>query len=250
MKILIADDDPQFLKALRITLHAEGYDIVTANDGVECLRIAIDTHPDMVIIDLGMPRMNGMKVIEGLRGWSHVPILVVSGRMDSREKVSALDAGADDYVTKPVPIDELLARLRALSRRVQHTHDGDDDPVIRFADVSIDLAAHSVVTRRSGRQTRVKLTPTEWKMLEILVRNRGKLVTRQDLLKQIWGTEYVSDSGYLRLYMSQLRKKIEHDPSHPQYLKTENGMGYRFDTVPDAPDSDVSDPDAAAHAPQ
>ncbi|PLS31814.1 DNA-binding response regulator [Bifidobacterium margollesii] len=226
MKILIADDDPQFLKALKITLHSQGYDIVTAKDGVECITVAVREHPDLFMVDLGMPKMDGMGVIQGVRGWTDAPILVVSGRTDEREKVAVLDAGADDYVTKPVPIDELLARIRALLRRAPQEN---DSPTVSLGDVTIDLTAHAVFRGRKGRQVRVKLTPTEWKVLEVLVRNAGKLVTRRDLLTEIWGAEHVNDSGYLRLYVSQLRKKIEPDPAHPRYLKTETGMGYRLD---------------------
>ncbi|PWG60036.1 response regulator [Bifidobacterium catulorum] len=226
MKILIADDDPQFLKALKITLHSQGYDIVTAKDGVECITVAVREHPDLFMVDLGMPRMDGMGVIQGLRGWTDAPILVVSGRTDEREKVAVLDAGADDYVTKPVPIDELLARIRALLRRVPQD---SEPPVMTIGDVTVDLAAHAVFRGRKGRQVRVRLTPTEWKLFEALVRNAGKLMTRQDLLTEIWGPQHVRDSGYLRLYISQLRKKIEPDPAHPRYLKTEPGMGYRLD---------------------
>ena len=226
MKILIADDDPQFLKALRITLHSQGYQIVTAADGVECIRVAVEEHPDLFVLDLGMPKMDGMGVIQGVRGWTDAPILVVSGRTDAREKVAVLDAGADDYVTKPVSIDELLARIRALSRRIpQET----ETPSVQLGDVTVDLTAHAVFRNFKGRQVRVRLTPTEWKVLEFLVRNAGKLVTRQDLLTSIWGSEHINDSGYLRLYVSQLRKKIEPDPAHPKFLKTEPGMGYRLD---------------------
>lgn len=228
MKILIADDDPQFLKALRITLHSQGYEILIAHDGVSCIQQAVNAHPDFFIVDLGMPNMDGFQVIEGVRGWSEAPILVVSGRIDSREKVRALDAGADDYVTKPVSIDELLARIRALGRRVSKSEEPDDEPVVQIGEITVDLATRSVYHGRTARDTRVRLTPTEWKMLEFLVRNKGRLVTRQDLLTQIWGSEHISDSGYLRLYMSQLRKKIEPDPANPQYLLTETGMGYRL----------------------
>lgn len=226
MKILVADDDPQFLKALKITLHSQGYEIVTASDGVDCIKVAVETHPDMFVLDLGMPKMDGMGVIQGVRGWTDAPILVVSGRTDAREKVAVLDAGADDYLTKPVSIDELLARIRALARRIpQET----ETPTVTFGDVTVDLTAHAVFRDFRGRQVRVRLTPTEWKVLEVLVRNAGKLVTRQDLLTEIWGSEHINDSGYLRLYISQLRKKVEADPAHPQYLKTEPGMGYRLD---------------------
>lgn len=226
MKILVADDDPQFLKALKITLHSQGYEIVTASDGVECIKVAVETHPDMFVLDLGMPKMDGMGVIQGVRGWTDAPILVVSGRTDAREKVAVLDAGADDYLTKPVSIDELLARIRALGRRIpQET----ETPTVTLGDVTVDLTAHAVFRDFHGRQVRVRLTPTEWKVLEVLVRNAGKLVTRQDLLTEIWGSEHINDSGYLRLYISQLRKKIETDPARPRYLKTEPGMGYRLD---------------------
>ena len=226
MKILIADDDPQFLKALRITLRSQGYEIVTASDGVQCISAAVEHHPDLRVVDLGMPKMDGMGVIQGVRGWTDAPILVVSGRTDAREKVAALDAGADDYVTKPVSIDELLARIRALARRIPQK---TETPMVSFGNVTVDLSAHAVFRVYHGRKVRVRLTPTEWKVLEILVRNAGRLVTRKDLLAGIWGAEHVNDSGYLRLYVSQLRKKIEDDPSRPKYLKTEQGMGYRLD---------------------
>ncbi|MBT1173314.1 response regulator transcription factor [Bifidobacterium sp. MA2] len=230
MKILVADDDPQFLKALKITLHSQGYDIVTARDGVECITAAVEEHPDLFVLDLGMPRMDGMGVIQGVRGWTEAPILVVSGRTDAREKVAALDAGADDYVTKPVSIDELLARIRALLRRVSQENSAESEtPLMRFGDVTVDLNAHAVFRGGAGREIRVRLTPTEWKVLEVLVRNAGKLVTRQDLLTSIWGAQHVKDTGYLRLYVSQLRKKIEPDPARPRYLRTETGMGYRLD---------------------
>ena len=223
MKVLIADDDPQLVRALRITLAAHGYDVVAASDGAAAIAAAAQAHPDLVLLDLGMPRLDGVQVIEAIRGWSNVPILVVSGRTGSADKVDALDAGADDYVTKPFQIDELLARLRALSRRQGATA---DEPTVRFGDVVVDLAAKSVA--RAG--TTVHLTPTEWRMLEFLARNPGALVTRQTLLKEIWASEQVSDSGYLRLYISQLRKKLERDPAHPVHLLTESGMGYRLVT--------------------
>ena len=232
MKILVADDDPQFLTALRITLHSQGYDIVTARDGVECITVAVSEHPDLFVLDLGMPKMDGMGVIHGVRGWTDAPILVVSGRTDAREKVAALDAGADDYVTKPVSIDELLARIRALLRRVpQQESAAEERSSVSFGDVTVDLVARAVFRGRGARQVRVRLTPTEWKVLEALVRNAGKLVTRQDLLTEIWGAQHVNDTGYLRLYISQLRKKIEDDPAHPKYLKTESGMGYRLEVA-------------------
>lgn len=225
MRILIADDDPQILRALRITLAARDYDVVTASDGKETVRLAVDKHPDLIVLDLGMPGLTGIEVIEAVRGWSRVPILVVSGRSGSRDKVDALDAGADDYVTKPFAADELLARIRALSRR---TPAETDEPVVAFGDVVVDLAAH-VVTR--GGST-VRLTPTEWRLLEVLLRNPDRLVTRETLLTEAWGPQYTTDSGYLRLYLSQLRKKLEPEPSKPRYLLTEAGMGYRFVATP------------------
>ncbi|MFF9562189.1 response regulator [Leifsonia sp. NPDC014704] len=234
MKILIADDDPQILRALRILLTARGYQVLTARSGAEALSVAVDQHPDLVMLDLGMPELNGIEVIEGLRGWSSVPILVVSGRTGSADKVDALDAGADDYVTKPFAADELLARIRALTRRQSTT---TDEPVITFGDVTVDLAARQV-TRRDGDGTRaVRLTPTEWQILEVLLRNPRRLVTRQSLLTQVWGPQYTTDTGYLRLYLSQLRKKLEPEPSRPRYLLTEPGMGYRF--TPDGADTDA-----------
>lgn len=225
MKILIADDDPQILRALRITLRARGYEIMVATDGTSALNQAIEHKPDLYLIDLGMPRLDGVEVIQGLRGWTSAPILVVSGRTGSADKVEALDAGADDYVTKPFGIDELLARIRALSRRVPGQ---DAEPLVHLGDVTIDLTA-TAVTRAGDPPEPVRLTPTEWRILEMLVRNAGRLVTRQTLLADIWGSEHITDTGYLRLYLSQLRKKLEPDPAAPRYLLTEPGMGYRFD---------------------
>jgi two-component system KDP operon response regulator KdpE len=221
VKILLADDDPQILRALRITLSARGYDVVTAADGKAAVRAAVDEHPDLIVLDLGMPGLTGIEVIEAVRGWSHIPILVVSGRSDSLDKVDALDAGADDYVTKPFAADELLARIRALSRR---TPAATDEPVVLFGDVSVDLAAH--VVTRSGAA--VRLTPTEWRLLEVLLRNPDRLITRETLLTEVWGPQYTTDTGYLRLYLSQLRKKLEPVPAEPRHLVTEPGMGYRF----------------------
>jgi two-component system KDP operon response regulator KdpE len=221
MKLLIADDDPQLVRALRITLAAHGYDVLAVPDGASAISVAGQAHPDIILLDLGMPQLDGIQVIQALRGWTSLPIIVVSGRTGSADKVEALDAGADDFVTKPFQIDELLARLRALSRRAPG---GTAEAVVSFGDVVVDLAARSVT--RGG--ARVHLTPTEWRMLEHLARHPGVLITRQDLLKEIWGSEQVSDSGYLRLYMSQLRKKLEAFPAAPEHLITESGMGYRL----------------------
>ena len=222
MKILIADDDVQLVRALSIMLSARGFDVVTAKDGVAAITAAARERPDLVLLDLGMPRMNGIQTIEALRGWTDAPILIVSGRTGSVDKVAALDAGADDYVTKPFQSDELLARIRALARR--HGSGSETEPTVRFGDVTIDLARKSVT--RSGGD--VHLTPTEWRLLEFLARNPGTLVTREMLLKSMWRSHEVSDTGTLRLYMSQLRKKLEPHPSQPVHLLTEQGMGYRL----------------------
>jgi two-component system KDP operon response regulator KdpE len=227
MKILIADDDPQILRALQIILTAEAYQVVTAANGADAIKIAIDQHPDIFLIDLGMPRLDGNQVIEAIRGWSQAPILVISGRAGAPDKVRALDLGADDYVTKPFSIEELLARIRAMTRHLPHQADA---PSVRLGTVTIDLASHAVTRTVDGASRYVHLTPTEWKVLELLARNPGTLVTRQTLLTHIWGTDHISDTGYLRLYIAQLRKKLEPDPSNPKYLLTEPGMGYRLVT--------------------
>ncbi|QIM19603.1 response regulator transcription factor [Leucobacter coleopterorum] len=238
MKILIADDDPQILRALSITLTAKGYEVFTAQDGAAAVSMAVDHQPDIYLLDLGMPKMDGMTVIQGIRGWTAAPILVVSGRTGAADKVEALDVGADDYVTKPFSIEELLARIRALTRRApQH----EPDPVVAFGGVLVDLASHSVTRIDGGETHNVRLTPTEWHVLELLLRNPGKLVTRQTLLSSIWGTDHVSDSGYLRLYIAQLRKKLERNPSEPVHILTEAGMGYRLQL-----DADPAEPRAAA----
>ena len=230
MKIVVADDDPQMLGALRIILSAHGYDVTLARNGKEALDAVVERRPDLVVLDLGMPQLSGRHVIEAIRGWNSVPILVVSGRTDSADKVGALDAGADDYVTKPFAADELLARIRALTRRSVGA--GEDVPVVRFGDVSVDLSAKIAVISRGGTDTPVRLTPTEWQILGLLLRNPRKLVTQRSMLTEIRGPQHVGDSGYLRLYIAQLRKKLEPDPTRPRYILTEPGMGYRFQ--PDA----------------
>lgn len=249
MKILIADDDPQILRALRITLRARGYEILVATDGAAALNQAIEHKPDLYLIDLGMPQLDGVEVIHGLRGWTSAPILVLSGRTGSADKVEALDAGADDYVTKPFGVDELLARIRALTRR--GAGGPDAEPLVRIGDLTVDLTA-TTVTRDAAAGSPpepVRLTPTEWRILEVLIRNAGRLVTRQTLLSDIWGSEHVTDTGYLRLYLSQLRKKLEPDPASPRYLLTEPGMGYRFDPSGGAgPGERPADPDGAGDA--
>ncbi|GAB2554318.1 response regulator [Leucobacter ruminantium] len=226
MKILIADDDPQLLRALRITLTAKGYEILTASDGAEAVSVAAEHRPALVLLDLGMPRLDGVEAIHAIRGWSEAPILVVSGRAGAADKVDALDAGADDYVTKPFSIEELLARIRALTRRLPVQ---EAEPAVRLGDITVDLAARRVVDTSGDEPRTIRLTPTEWQVIELLIRNAGRLVTRQTILTSIWGTEHARDTGYLRLYLSQLRKKLEPDPSSPRYLLTEPGMGYRLE---------------------
>ncbi|HYQ66658.1 response regulator [Actinophytocola sp.] len=225
-KVLVVDDEPQIVRALRINLSARGYDVSTAASGGEALRVAAAAKPDVVVLDLGLPDIDGTTVIEGLRGWTSVPIIVLSARTDSGDKVSALDAGADDYVTKPFGMDELLARLRAAVRRasVNPSATGEEAVVVTTA-FTVDLAAKKVL--RDGAE--VHLTPTEWGVLELLVRNRGKLVAQKQLLQEVWGPGYASETHYLRVYLAQLRRKLEPQPSHPRHLLTEAGMGYRFE---------------------
>jgi two-component system, OmpR family, KDP operon response regulator KdpE len=224
-RILVVDDDLQLLRALRINLAARGYDIVTAADGRTGLRAAADRHPDVIVLDLGLPDMDGSDVITELRGFTSTPIIVLSARTDSSDKVLALDRGADDYVTKPFGVDELMARLRAAVRRAAGDHaGGHDDAPVEVGELTIDLGAKLV--RREGQD--VHLTPTEWGILELLVRHRGRLVSRRQLLHQVWGPSERKDTSYLRVYLAQLRRKLERDPAHPEHLITEAGMGYRF----------------------
>jgi two-component system KDP operon response regulator KdpE len=225
-KVLVVDDDPQLVRALRINLTARGYEVITVSDGAAGLRAAADAKPDVVVLDLGLPDIDGATVIDGIRGWSAVPIIVLSARIDSTDKVAALDAGADDYVTKPFGMDELLARLRAAVRRASTAPPGEENQVIETGSFSVDLAAK--VVRRNDID--VHLTPTEWGLLELLVRNRGKLVTQKQLLREVWGPAYQTETHYLRVYFAQLRRKLEPQPSHPRHLITEAGLGYRFET--------------------
>jgi two-component system, OmpR family, KDP operon response regulator KdpE len=222
-RILVVDDEPQILRALAINLRARGYDVATAGDGEEALESAAAHPPDVVVLDLGLPDMDGVAVIQALRGWSKVPVLVLSGRSDSADKVDALDAGADDYVTKPFGMDELLARLRAMVRR--HAPDGPEESSVAFGDVVVDLAAKRVTVAGSE----VRLTPTEWHLLEVLVRHPGRLLSQQQLLTEVWGPGYETAQGNLRLYMAQLRRKLEPDPARPRFFRNEPGMGYRFE---------------------
>ena len=225
-RVLVVDDEPQILRALRINLRVRDYEVHVASSGAEALEVAGRYPPDLVILDLGLPDLDGVEVIEGLRGWSKAPIIVLSGRADSVDKVEALDAGADDYITKPFGVEELLARMRAAVRRTRAT---DDLPQIRLGNVVVDLAAKRV----TGEGADVRLTPTEWHLLEVLLRNPGKLLSRNQLLTEVWGPGYADATGNLRLYMAQLRRKLEPDPARPRWLITEPGMGYRYQPSPD-----------------
>ena len=223
MTRVLVDDEPQILRALHINLQARGYEVDTVLDGRTALATA-GRHPaaDLVILDLGLPDMEGVDVIHGLRGWSHMPIIVLSGRGESADKIEALDAGADDYVTKPFNIDELVARLRAVAHRIS---DPDGRPQVRMGEFTIDLARYVV----TGPEGNVRLTPIEWQLLEWLVRNPGRLVTQRQLLTAIWGPAHAGESNYLRVHMTHLRHKLEVEPGNPRYLITEPGMGYRFE---------------------
>ncbi|MGH3269293.1 MAG: response regulator [Trebonia sp.] len=247
-RVLVVDDEPQILRALRINLRARRYDVTTAANGTQALDLAAAHPPDLVILDLGLPDMDGVDVIGGLRGWTAVPIIVLSGRADSNDKVAALDAGADDYVTKPFGMDELLARMRAAVRR---TPAAEVPPRVQLGDLTVDLAAKRVTRSGGVSRTRsdesdesaerpgggradprldgdIRLTPTEWHLLEVLLRNPGKLLSHRQLLNDVWGPGYDNEGGNLRLYLAQLRRKLERDPARPRWLITEPGMGYRY----------------------
>jgi two-component system, OmpR family, KDP operon response regulator KdpE len=238
-RVLVVDDEPQILRALRINLHARQYDVVTAGTGRAALDAAADAHPDLVVLDLGLPDMDGVDVIRSLRTWTQVPIVILSGRINSAAKVDALDAGADDYVTKPFSVEELLARIRAVTRR---TTEPELIEPIQLGRWTVDLSDHLIYetlpanvdadnsqlekTRIQARQ--VHLTPTEWQLLQALVRHPGRLVSQRQLLQEVWGPTYVDQTHYLRQYVKALRQKLEEDPTRPRHLITEPGMGYRF----------------------
>jgi two-component system, OmpR family, KDP operon response regulator KdpE len=226
-RILVVDDEPQILRALRINLRARSYEVDVAADGATALRVAADTRPDLIVLDLGLPDIDGVEVIRGVRGWTAIPIIVLSGRAGSGDKVDALDAGADDYVTKPFGIDELLARIRAVTRRTTATE--ATAPIVHIGTSTVDLATHVV---RGNDGTEIRLTTTEWHLLEILARNPGKLVTQRQLLHDVWGPQYQRETHYLRQYMARLRRKLEPDPARPRHLLTEPGMGYRLQPDP------------------
>jgi two-component system KDP operon response regulator KdpE len=221
-RVLVVDDEPQIRRALATNLRARDYEVDLAATGEEALRLAAEHRPDVVILDIGLPGIDGVEVVQGLRGWTSVPIIMLSVREDESDKVAALDAGADDYLTKPFGMNELLARLRAAARRSAPV---GELAVVESPDFTIDLAAKKVT--RDGLE--VHLTPTEWGLVEQLVRNRGKLVTQRQLLQEVWGPAYSTEANYLRVYMAGLRRKLEPNPSQPRYFITEPGMGYRFE---------------------
>ncbi len=281
-RVLVVDDEPQILRALRINLRVRDYDVHVAATGAEALEVAGRYPPDLVILDLGLPDLDGVEVIQGLRGWTKAPIIVLSGRADSVDKVEALDAGADDYITKPFGVEELLARMRAAVRR---TGAVEDLPRIQLGHLVVDLAAKRVTRQAAvpagdqagaalagaalagaalagaalagaalagaaggpaeadggpaeadggpAQADDIRLTPTEWHLLEVLLRNPGKLLSRNQLLTEVWGPGYADATGNLRLYMAQLRRKLEPDPARPRWLITEPGMGYRYQPSPE-----------------
>lgn len=225
-RVLVVEDDAQLARALVINLQARRYEVDAAPDGATALRLVAAGQPDMILLDLGLPDMEGVDVIRALRGWSRAPVLVLSARSGSEDKIRALDAGADDYMTKPFSMDELLARLRAATRRTEETPPVPHAPhLVATDEFTVDLVAKKV--RRGDRD--VRLTPTEWHLLEILICHPGVLISQRRLLQEVWGPNYGGKTNYLRVYMAQLRRKLERDPSHPRYLITEPGMGYRFE---------------------
>jgi two-component system KDP operon response regulator KdpE len=225
-RVLVVDDEQPILRALGTNLRARGYIVELAATGEDALTLAARHRPDAVILDLGLPGLSGIEVIEGLRGWTKVPIIILSARGAERDKVAALDAGADDYVTKPFGMDELLARLRASLRR---NAPAPESALVETPDFVVDLAAKRV--RRGDEE--VRLTPTEWGLVEVLVRNAGKLVSQRQLLQDVWGPQYGEETNYLRVHMAHIRRKLEPEASRPRYFITEPGMGYRFEGVDD-----------------
>jgi len=225
--VLVIDDEAAILRTLRINLSAREYVVVTASDGASGLSAMAKERADVVILDLGLPDMHGTDVIRGIRGWSSAPIIVLSAGEQELQKVQALDAGADDYVTKPFGMDELLARLRAAIRRASPA---GEEPVVNTERFTVDLAAKRV-SLTDGRD--IRLTPTEWQLLEVLARHRGRLVTGRQLLQEVWGPAYGTETNYLRVYMAQLRRKLEANPAQPTCLLTEPGVGYRLIATPD-----------------
>ena len=224
IRVLVVDDDRPLARALAINLKAHGYDVTVAHDGRAALTEVARAHPAVVVLDLGLPDQDGIEVLAGIRGWSAIPVIVLSARSTSAEKVEALDAGADDYVTKPFGMDELLARIRAAVRRAAPAPSNAVE-VVTTDDFTVDLAAHRVL--RDDQP--IRLTPTEWSLLDLLVRHAGRLVPQKQLLTEVWGPQYEHETHYLRVYLAQLRRKLEPDPARPRYLITEPGVGYRFE---------------------
>jgi two-component system KDP operon response regulator KdpE len=224
-RLLVIDDEVRFAKALAISLRAHGYEVDVANTGEDGLAVAASHHPDVVVLDLGLPGMDGLDVLRALRAWTQVPVIVLSARHLEASKVDALDEGADDYVTKPFGMDELLARLRALQRRGAVV---EDAPTIETAAFTIDLVAK----RATAGGEAVHLTPKEWQFVELLVRNPGKLVSQRQVLQEVWGPQYERETDYLRVFIAAVRRKLEPEPSRPRYFITEPGMGYRFEPDP------------------
>jgi two-component system KDP operon response regulator KdpE len=222
-RVLVVDDEQPILRAMAVNLRARGYTVDVAATGEEALALAARHHPDVVVLDLGLPGIGGLDVIRGLRGWTSVPIVILSARDDRSNKVAALDAGADDYVTKPFDMEELLARLRAALRR--RSSEVIEEPVVTTDDFTVDLGAKRV-TSADGE---IRLTPTEWHLVETLVRNAGRLVTARQLLDEVWGPRYDDETGYIRVHLGHVRRKLEPNPSQPRYFLTEPGIGYRFE---------------------
>lgn len=222
MKVLVIDDELQMRKLLEMALTSYGYTAHLAATGQEGLMLAVSMHPDLVIVDLGLPDMDGKDVVTRLREWSSVPIIVLTAREQEQEKIAALDKGADDYVTKPFSMGELMARMRVCLRRFCHSE--EQKPVLSCGGISMDLLQHKVLME--GRE--VKLTPTEYELLKYMLKNAGKVLTHKQILKAVWGNDYDEDLHYIRIYMRQLRRKIEKDPAQPKYLLTEAGVGYRL----------------------
>ena len=222
MKVLVIDDELQIRKLLEMALTSYGYTAHLAATGQEGLMLAVSMHPDLVIVDLGLPDMDGKDVVTRLREWSSVPIIVLTAREQEQEKIAALDKGADDYVTKPFSMGELMARMRVCLRRFCHSE--GQTPVLSCGGISMDLLQHKVLME--GRE--VKLTPTEYELLKYMLKNAGKVLTHKQILKAVWGNDYDEDLHYIRIYMRQLRRKIEKDPAQPKYLLTEAGVGYRL----------------------
>jgi two-component system, OmpR family, KDP operon response regulator KdpE len=229
-RILVVDDEPQIRRALAINLRARDYEVVEAATGEEALQLAATTVPDLVLLDLGLPGINGLDVVRGIRGWSSMPIIMLTVRDDEASKVAALDLGADDYVTKPFGMNELLARLRAALRRVGSG--ASADPVVTTDEFRLDLAAKTAIRGT----TDVRLTPIEWSLVEQLVRNPGRLLTQRQLITQVWGPHYEPDSNLLRVHLTHIRRKLEPDPARPRYFLTEPGMGYRYEPGPSPTD--------------